>query len=308
MTHIPVLLKEVIEILNPKEGEFFIDGTLGAGGHAKEILKKIGSGGGFLGVDWDKEAIRKLKAEDFKNHRNAIFVQGNYAGLPEILKKNNLPKADGLIIDLGFSSDQLEILGRGFSFLRDEILDMRYDVDSENLTAAELINSFSEKDLADIFFKYGEERFSRQIAKKIVEQRKKKRILTTFDLSAAIEGAVPRNYERGRIPRSRSFASLRGRHPSTRIFQALRIYVNDELGNLKKFLENLEKVANSKGRVAIISFHSLEDRLVKNHFNELVKRNKAEFLIKKFIRASEEETRNNPRSRSAKLRAIQLAG
>jgi len=287
--HITVLLKETIEFLNPQPGKFIIDATIGGGGHAAEILKKIGDSGMLLGIDWDKEAIADCQSR-FADYKNVILVNGNYADLPEILKQKELPKADGIIIDLGFSSRQLEKSGRGFSFLKDEKLDMRYQQETENLTAAEVINQYSEKELADIFWKYGEERNSRKIAKKIIEERKNKRILTTFDLIEIIRKAVPKNYEQGRI------------NPSTKVFQALRIYVNDELGNLEKILKNMSKIL--KGRAVIISFHSLEDRLVKNYFRNLSKENGAEILTKKPIRPSEEEIRGNPRSRSAKLRAI----
>jgi len=317
--HKPVLLHEVIRILNPEgepsvpygacpqpgpacrqAGNFFIDGTIGSGGHAVEILKRIGPKGKLLGVDWDEQMIANCRLQ-IADYKNAILIHGNYANLPEILKENNLPKADGLILDLGFSSEQLQ--GRGFSFLKDEPLDMRYSANGEFRiqnaecrisTAAEVVNSFNEKDLAEILWKYGEERFSRQIAKKIVEERRKKRILTTFDLAEIIKKAVPRNYERGRI------------HPATRTFQALRIYVNDELGNLEKLLNNLPKILKAKGRTAIISFHSLEDRLVKNAFRELKTKKVAEILTKKPITPDEEEIRRNPRSRSAKMRAIKL--
>ena len=319
--HIPVLLKESIEILSPKKGEFFIDATIGGGGHSAEILKKIGASGKLLGVDWDKDAIESLNLPagggKFKSLKNIILVNGNYADLPEILKENKLPKADGLLLDLGMSSDQLEHSGKGFSFLRDEPLIMRYahkilNSKSEirnDLTAAEVVNSFSEKELADIFWKYGEERYSRQIAKNIIKERNprtksaswrigagqgKKRILTTFELVEIIKKAVPKNYEQGRI------------HPATKVFQALRIYVNGELDNLEKLLKNLTAVLKPNGRAVIISFHSLEDRLVKNNFRQMVKERKAEFLAKKPIRPSIEEIRNNLRARSAKMRAIKI--
>ncbi len=325
--HIPVLLNEVIEILDPQPGEFFIDGTIGSGGHSSEILKKIGPTGKLLGIDWDKDAIENfelnLKPKTYK--LKAIkMVHGNYADLPEILsaqggsasggKKQNLPKANGLILDLGFSSEQLESgkpayanlrfangfgkarasAGKGFSFQKDEILDMRYNSESGNLTAAEVLNQFSEKELADIFYKYGEERLSRRIAKKIIEERKKERILTTFDLVGIIKKAVPRSYERGRL------------HPATRVFQALRIYVNRELENLEAVLKNLEKIVKNRGRVAIISFHSLEDRMVKNYFRQMEKEGRGKILTKKPIRPTNSEVINNHRSRSAKLRAIIL--
>ena len=316
MTHIPVLLKESIEILDPKPGEFFIDGTIGNGGHAVKIFEIILPDGKLLGVDLDENNLKiaeskiltEIKNQKSKIKNKLILVQGNYADLPEILKslkaeKLKSLKADGLIIDLGFSSNQIEASGRGFSFMKDEILDMRYDTFGElriqnselrNLTAAEVVNSFREKDLADIFWEYGEERFSRQIADKIIEERKKKRILTTFELVEIIKKAIPKSYEKGRI------------HPATRIFQALRIYVNNELGNLEIVLKNLDKILKPKGRAVIISFHSLEDRMVKNYFRQMAKEGKAEILTKKPIISSAEEIKNNPRSRSAKMRAIKL--
>lgn len=293
-SHIPVLLNEVISALNPKQGEFFIDGTVGSGGHARQISEKIGNAGKLLGIDWDLKAISNLKSQ-MANFGNVILKHGNYADLPEILEKSGLPKADGLVVDLGFSSEQLESVdrrtGRGFSFLKDEILDMRYFSES-GLTAAEIVNSFPENKLSEIFRNFGEERFSGRIAKKIVEARRKKRILTTKDLVEIIAKAVPKNYERGRI------------HPATRTFQALRIFVNEELENLESFLEKIPDVLSKNGRAAVISFHSLEDRIVKNNFRKLEKEGIAEIINKKPITASENEIKENPRSRSAKLRAI----
>ena len=315
--HKSVLLKESIAILNPQPGELFIDGTIGSGGHSEAILEKIGSSGKLLGIDWDESNIKKLlEIKKLRDWDNVILINGNYADLPEILeslnplvggekfkslKNDEDLRADGLIVDLGFSSEQIEHSKRGFSFMKDEPLIMRYDTGImnyesgiRNLTAAEVINSFNEKDLADIFWKYGEERFSRQIAKKIVEERKRGRILTTFELVEIIKKAVPKFYEKGRL------------HPATRVFQALRIYVNRELENLETLLKNLPKIFKLKGRVVIISFHSLEDRLVKNYFRQMAKEGYAEILTKKPITPTEEEIRNNPRSRSAKMRAIQI--
>ena len=298
MIHVPVLLKETIEILNPQSGEFFIDGTLGSGGHAVEILEKIGPEGKLLGIDWDNEAIQRFKLKTKNLKLKAIVVHGNYADLPEILKQRKLGKADRLILDLGFSSEHLQS-DRGFSFLKNEPLDMRYNTESISInqfnnqykSAAVIVNNYSEKELAEIFWKYGEERFSRQIARKIIEERKIKPIKTTFDLVETIQKVIPFRY--GRL------------HPATRVFQALRIYVNKELENLEKLLKNLSKIV--KGRVAIISYHSLEDRLVKNCFRDLKKQGKAQILTKKPIRPSQKEIIDNPRSRSAKLRAIVLA-
>ncbi|MEK7149365.1 MAG: 16S rRNA (cytosine(1402)-N(4))-methyltransferase RsmH [Patescibacteria group bacterium] len=304
MTHVPVLLKEAIEILDPKPGKFIIDGTVGAGGHAAEILKKIEPGGTLLGIDWDDSAIERAKLNVKGQTSKVIFVHENYADLPKILKEKNLLKADGLIIDLGFSTEELEKSGRGFSFLKDEPLDMRYDigeVESEKgkvksgeriQTVAEIVNSYSEKELADIFYIYGEERMSRQIAKKIVEERRKERIMTTGRLVEVVKMAVGKGYEKGRI------------NPATRVFQALRIYVNKELENLETILKNLPEIIRPNGRVVIISFHSLEDRIVKNYFKQMEKEGKGEILTKKPVVASKEEIISNPRSRSAKLRAI----
>ncbi len=315
MSHKPVLLKEIIALLDPQPGEFFIDGTIGSGGHAEEILKRIGANGKLLGSDWDAERIENCKLK-IGNYQNAILVQGNYANLPEILKEKKFGKADGLLLDLGFSSDQIEESGKGFSFMKDEPLDMRYDHEAWSMehetgniehgagnmeretwnrehgismTAAEVINSFSEKDLADIFWKYGEERASRKIAKAIAEARRKEKIITTFQLVRIIEKVLPR---RGRL------------HPATKVFQALRIYVNQEFENLENALKNIDKTIKNQGRIAIISFHSLEDRIVKNRFRELEKQGKAKILTKKPIVATKEEIQTNPRSRSAKVRAI----
>lgn len=296
MIHKPVLLKETIEILSPMPGEFFIDGTFGAGGHSEAILEKIGPGGKLLGIDWDAVAIKRFKIEKLKDWgKNLILVQGNYVNIPEILKEINkadpsIPlRVNGLIIDLGLSSNQLENSGKGFSFMKDEILDMRFDSEGGARTAGEIINSLSEKELADIFWKYGEERNSRKIVRGIIEKRRKSRIKTTFELAEVVENAVSR---RGKI------------HPATKVFQALRIYVNDELGNLERLLENLGGILKPQGRAAIISFHSLEDRLVKNYFRDMAKSGRAEILTKKPIVPSQEEIKNNQRSRSAKLRGI----
>ena len=282
--HIPVLLNEVIKVLDPKVGEFFIDGTLGGGGHAMAIAKCLGSDGKILAVDVDDEAVKRVDAK-FK-----IF-HANYTEIPEILKKEKLPKADGLLLDLGFSSFQIDDPKRGFSFLHDAPLDMRYDVRSKNISAEDVVNGMSEKDLADIFWKYGEERWSRVIAKRIIDERKKKRIQTTTELARVIEKAISR---KGRM------------HPATKVFQALRIYVNKELENVEIITKKIPDIIAKDGRVAIISFHSLEDRIVKNAFRDLVKSKKALFINKKPIIPTRAEILKNPRSRSAKLRAIQI--
>lgn len=270
--HTPVLLNEVIQALDPKPGEFFIDGTFGAGGHSRAIQEKISppaGGGKLLSIDWEKTG-------------------DNYADLARILKERNLGKADGLLLDLGFSSEQLGG-GKGFSFQINEPLFMVYDLNQTPVRT--LLKELREDELAEIIRDFGGEKMAGRIARVIKEVIHRKGIETTFDLAEAVKSAVPGNYEHGRI------------HPATRTFQALRIYANNELGNLEKILKDLLKILKPGGRVAIISFHSLEDRLVKNYFRDYAKEGKLKIITKKPIEATEEEARSNPRSRSAKLRA-----
>ncbi len=299
--HKPVLLNEVLEYLNPQPGDFMIDGTMDGGGHATAIMEKIlagGAAGKLLGVDWDERMVARWRAKKIDRSK-AIFVHGNYADLPEILRQEKLPLADGLLIDLGFSSEQLggESEARGFSFSEaaaDEPLLMTYD-DSQ-VPVREILREIDETTLANIIYEFGGERGSRRIAKAIKEQERRKPILTAGDLAATIRRVLPKSYERGRID------------PATRTFQALRIYANDELKNVKKLLDEVAegKIIKPKGRIVILSFHSLEDRIVKQSFQKLAKENKAKLLTKKPIPATREEIKQNPRSRSAKLRAIEL--
>ena len=225
--HTPVLLNEVVEILNPKPKDFFIDGTLNGGGHAMEIIKHLEPNGIFLGIDWDKDMIEgfRLQVSGSRFKSKIILVNNNFKNLSMIIKEKELSKADGLLLDLGFSLRHLENSGRGFSFQKNEPLDMRYS--SEGVTAAEVINSFREKELADLLWQYGEERFSRRIAKKIIQNRKQKLISTTTNLVEIIKQAVPVIYLRQRI------------HFATRTFLALRIFVNQELENLTHLLKNI---------------------------------------------------------------------
>lgn len=290
MKHAPVLLNEVIKLLDPKKGEFFIDGTFGGGGHARAILERIGSEGKLLVLDWDEKNI--MRGKEALKTKNAVWVNDNFARLPEILKEKKLPKADGLLLDLGFSSEQLSGSGRGFSFLENEPLLMTYSRNSAPVS--EILAAISEPDLAEIIKTFGEERYAQSISRAIVARRKQKPIETSGDLAEIIRNAVPGNYERGRI------------HPATRTFQALRIYANRELENLEAVLKNITQIVKSGGRAAIISFHSLEDRLVKNYFKDLAKENRAEIITKKPLAASFGERRENPRSRSAKLRIIKF--
>lgn len=293
MPHVSVLLNEVMRLLDPKPGEFFIDGTTDGGGHASTVIRKIGAEGMFLGLDWDKGMIDRLK-EKFKGEKGAITLEhSNYANAKEIIEHHKMPQANGLLLDLGFSSIQLED-ERGMSFQKDEPLDMRYDLTGDMPTAADMVNGLEEKELADMIYQYGEERMSRRIAKRIVEERRRKRILTTKELADVVASAVGKGYEKGRI------------HPATRVFQALRVYVNKELDNLEKILADCESIIAPGGRIAIISFHSLEDRIVKNRFREMEKAKKGHILTKKPIVATEDEIRQNARSRSAKLRGFRM--
>lgn len=298
-THRPVLLHQVIEYLDPKPGKFIIDGTVNGGGHAVEILKMILPNGKLLGVDWDNELFNKFKSivrclpgtetKSLVQNRmsNVILVQDNYANLPGILTQKNLPKADGLLLDLGFSSEQLEDSRRGFSFERDEPIIMTYNKNQKPVY--QILKEIRETDLAKIIREFGGERMSKRIARVIKENIKK--IKTSRELAEAIKKAVPRNYERGRI------------HPATRTFQALRIYANNELGNLENALKNLPQILKPQGRAVIISFHSLEDKLVKNFFRNYERQKILRILTAKPIRPSENEIKQNPRSRSARLRA-----
>ena len=290
--HEPVLLNETIRILDPKPGEFFIDGTLGGGGHSKAILERVGAAGMLLGTDWDNDAVSRFEKENKSRGKRVLVRNANYRQIPDILKKEKLPHADGLLLDLGFSSDQIESAEKGFSFQYEGPLDMRYAKEGE--TAAEVVNGLKEEELADIFWKFGDERFSRQIAKRIVEERRKKRILTTTRFAEVVASAFPARFRNGKV------------NPATKVFQALRIYVNREFENVESILGNLNECVKSGGRVAVISFHSSEDRIVKKRFGELVKAGRAKSLTKKPIAPTREEIKRNPRSRSAKLRAIQL--
>ena len=293
MTHIPVLIKEVIKYLDPKPNENFIDCTIGQGGHAKLILEKTLPEGKVLGIDADSRQIEnsKLQLENFKER--IILVNDSYSNLKDIIEKANFEPINGILLDLGMSSEQLEESKRGFSFQKDEMLDMRYyDKNQNELTAEKIINEWKQADIEEILKEYGEERFSRQIANKIVEERKVKEIKNTFQLVEVIKKAVPVKFQFGRI------------HCATRVFQALRIAVNDELNNLTKVLPQIISVLSPGGRIAIISFHSLEDRIVKNFFKEKDKDKVIKILTKKSITADFEELRENHRSRSAKLRAV----
>jgi 16S rRNA (cytosine1402-N4)-methyltransferase len=298
--HKPVLLKEVIECLKVERNKNYVDCTIGEGGHAIEILKRNGPKGKVLGIEIDPELYKKLKKEKLER---LILVNDSFLNLKEIVKRKNFVPISGILFDLGLSSWHLEKSGRGFSFLKDEPLIMRYDWDeaksillrsnrlsSQNLTAEEIVNEWSEKEIERILKEYGEEKFAKRISREIVRARKVKPIKTTFQLVEVIKRAVPRFYQRKRI------------HFATKTFQALRIAVNNELENLKIALPQAIDVLEKGGRLVVISFHSLEDRIVKNFLKEKEREGKIKILTKKPIRPSKEEIIKNPRSRSAKLR------
>lgn len=288
--HIPVLLKEAIEYLNVKPGKKYIDGTLGGGGHSAGILE---AGGEVLGVDQDLEAIKHVEKNlQLKTNNSQLTIRhGNFAHLKEIAKEVDFIPAAGILLDLGVSSHQLETSYRGFSFNREGKLDMRMDQEGQTVTAGDLVNAGSETELANLFWKYGEERNSRRIAKAITEKRKEGKIETTDELAKIILGVAGRKSEGDRM------------HPATRVFQALRMAVNDELASLEAALAQAGEILEPGGRLVVITFHSLEDRIVKDFFRG---ENGFSNLTQKPIRPNEDEIKNNPRARSGKLRAGEL--
>lgn len=283
--HVSVLSAEVLALLSPQPGQVFVDATVGAGGHACLIAERLGATGRLIGLDQDAAmlALARPRLEGLP----VTLLQRNFAFLPEVLRELQLEAVDGVLADLGFASDQMEAVERGLSFQQSGPLDMRLDP-AEGETAADLLNRLSERDLANLIYEYGEERFSRRIARRIVEARQQAPLETTEQLAELVRRCVPRSKGRHRID------------PATRTFQALRIAVNDELGALDRLLEALPRCVRPGGRVALISFHSLEDRRVKQTF-----RNCAVWqeLTRKPVQASEDEVQANPRARSAKLRA-----
>lgn len=279
--HQSVLLKEILDYLNPKTGQNFIDCTLGFAGHALAILEKIAPQGKVLGIELDEEVLKEIKPQ-----KNLILVQGNYLDLKKIAKKNNFFPINGILFDLGLSSWQIEKSGRGFSFQKDEPLDMR--TGHSRLTAEEIINQWPKEELVRVFQNYGQEKYAWPVAEAICQIRQERPIKNTKQLVNLITKIIPRK----KI------------HPATRIFQSLRIAVNDELNNLKKTLPQALEILEKNGRLAIISFHSLEDRIVKRFFQQEAKEGNLKILTKKPIKPDNREIKLNPRSRSAKLRAI----
>jgi 16S rRNA (cytosine1402-N4)-methyltransferase len=327
--HKPVLLNETIEALNLKPDAVVVDATLGGGGHAHLIQEKIGEQGILIGIDADIKAIENFVEFPISNFQfpnnsqisifkiqNNYLVNDNFENLENILETLKIEKADAILADLGWSSDQLK--GKGMSFMQDEELDMRFSLRNtknyectkyENKNAKYIVNEYSEEELGRIIREYGEERFWRSIARKIVESRKIKKIETTKELAEIVKSGVPRKFRFGKI------------HLATKTFQALRIEVNQELENLEKFIPQAIEKLNTEGRLAIISFHSLEDRIVKNIFRENARGRiltdpitgqkivqeppKIKLINKKPIISGKEEVEENSRARSAKLRVCE---
>jgi 16S rRNA (cytosine1402-N4)-methyltransferase len=306
--HIPVMLPEVLHYLNCKPGKTYVDCTLGGSGHARAICRKIIPDGVFIGIDQDIDAVQNAK-KVLKPFKSTIYLfHGNFVNLPEFLRQLKIVAVDGILVDLGISLHQIESSGRGFSFKKDEPLDMRMNFTSDT-KAEDLVNTMEAGSLKKIFQKYGEERWAGRIAKKIKEERQRKAIRTSSQLAQIVWDAVPRK------------ASGRQKlHPATRVFMALRIAVNRELENLDLFMKNFADLLNLKGRLCVLSFHSLEDRIVKTRIKTLEKTcvcppdlpkcvcNKKQIvrtLTKKVVRPTNDEVAVNPMARSARLRAVE---
>jgi 16S rRNA (cytosine1402-N4)-methyltransferase len=290
--HIPVMAREVEGLLDLKVGAVYVDCTLGFGGHAAEAARRLGPEGRIIGIDQDAEVIVRARERLAGFSGKLEIVKSNFRRLDEVLAGLGVTEADSFLFDLGVSSLQIDDASRGFSFREEAPLDMRMDRESP-VSAFELVNSLSEEELADLIWRWGEERFSRRIARSIVTARAAKAIETTTELSDLILRSLPRGYQRGAL------------HPATRTFQALRIAVNRELDVLDIALEKAFERLKINGRLVVIAFHSLEDRIVKERFKGLARSGRARLLTKKPLRPGEEEAGTNPRARSARLRAIE---
>ena len=304
--HISVLLNESVELMNPRPGEIFVDGTLGGAGHSLAFLGRLLPGGTLVGIDQDTVALRNAeeKLNAYKN--NIVLVHDNFSNIKEIIEERFSQGVDGIFLDIGVSSPQIDNPERGFSYMHDAPLDMRMNRDQEK-DASYIVNSYSEEELHRIIRKYGEENWAKRIAEFITDKRKEKKIETTGELVKIIEAAIPKA------------AREKGSHPSKRTFQALRIEVNKELEVLEKAIDDSMKVLKSGGRLGIITFHSLEDRIVKEKFNYFEKdcicppefpicncdkKKEAKVLTRKPVVPSKKEIEMNSRAKSAKLRVI----
>ncbi len=305
--HVSVLLNECIENLNIKPDGVYVDCTMGGAGHSKEIAKKLSEDGRLICFDQDINAINVAKERLAEFGEKVILVHSNFENIKDEIKSLGIDKIDGVLADLGVSSHQLDEASRGFSYMNDAALDMRMDNRCEN-SAWDVVNNYSEESLHKIIKEYGEENWSKRIAKFIVEERKDKTIETTYDLVEIIKKAIPKK------------ARMNGPHPAKRTFQAIRIEVNNELGVIKNMIDDAVSIMNPTGRICIITFHSLEDRIVKNEYKYLAqdcicppempfcqcdKKSEVKIITRKPILPSEEEVNVNPRSRSAKLRVAE---
>ena len=295
MTHDPVLLNEVVTGLSLRPGAVFFDGTLGGGGHDVAIAQSVDGKITIVGTDLDADAIARAEKILAPLGVTTKFYLDNFRNADVVLQDAEITAIDGALLDLGVSSYQLDEVPRGFSFRRDEplLMTMKRDLTEDDLTAEDIVNLWSEEILADIIYAYGEERYSRRIARAIVTARSIRRIETTGQLVDIIEGAVPGVYCRGRI------------HPATRTFQAIRIAVNEELASIGEGMDKLFTALVPGGRLAVITFHSLEDRIVKQWMRKMVDEEKGKAITKKPIVPTDEELKKNPRSRSSKLRIIE---
>jgi len=290
--HKPVLTETVLSYLNLKPGDIVFDGTVGSGGHAEAILKAIGPEGFLIGLDQDEEAIKRVQNRLEQVGKRFKLIQLNFRFLDQALSSLHFNKVNAVLLDVGISTDQLQDSGRGFSFQKDGPLDMRMDR-SQAQTAADLVNGLNEEELAMIFREYGEERYARQIARAIAKERTRTPLRTTGILKKMIVDAVPARYRYGRI------------HPATRVFQALRIAVNDELAALEETLPKAFDCLDFSGKLCVISFHSLEDRIVKRFFLKQKQAGMGKIITKKPVQPSDQEIQTNPSARSAKLRVIE---
>lgn len=289
--HRTVLLHEAVDSLAIRESDIVVDATLGGAGHAREIVKLLGDKGMLIGFDADEEAIQRSKEALREARATVRLIHSNFRYLKTELEKIGVRHIDKMLLDLGWSGYQLTA-GRGFSFLSDEPLSMAYDK-NQALSAEVIVNEWKEESIADVVFGWGEERYSRRVARAIVEAREKSPIRTARELGEIVRAAVPPTARYGRT------------HPATKTFQALRIAVNDELGALEEALRAAWQLLETGGRIAVISFHSLEDRIVKHRFALLEEKGEGRRLTKKPLTPSDEEVSKNPRSRSAKLRVIE---
>ena len=303
--HKPVMLNECIEGLNIKKDGIYVDGTLGGAGHSSQIIKKLSNEGLLIGIDRDEEALIAAK-EKLKNYSNVKYIHGNHDDIENLLKQNNIEEVDGILLDLGVSSYQLDERARGFSYMGEATLDMRMDK-TQSLTAKEVVNTYSQEELIKILTQYGEERFAKNIVSNIVKQRQEKEIETTTELVEIIKKSIP-------------LAKQKDGHPAKRTFQAIRIEVNNEIRPLENTIKQCVNVLKPQGRLCVITFHSLEDRAVKKAYQELEGictcpsdlpycvcgcEKKGKIINKKPIIASNAELEDNTRSKSAKLRIFE---